>query len=73
MLWRQFVSMYENPELIKKWKDAHEKYMGLKEQVMKGQIELAQEANDAWNKFKQIDIDVNNYSTLRKLGELYGC
>ncbi len=33
----------------------------------------AQAANDAWLEYKKAELEVANYSTMKKAKELYGC
>lgn len=34
---------------------------------------LAQEANDAWLEYKDIETQFNNQIVLKQMGDLYGC
>ncbi len=66
-------------ELIKSRAEAQEKYLAAMRILEKSRNDpvalhsAAQEANDAWIEFKKVDVALSNYSTMKKLGDLYGC
>ncbi len=57
---------------------AQEKYLTARKKLEAPELltdigAAAQEANDAWLAFKRIENEAANYSTMKKLGDLYGC
>lgn len=58
-------------------KKAYEKYQAIKSRLQDSSpdvdvVALAQEANDAWLKYKKVSAELQNYQFSKKM-ELYGC
>jgi hypothetical protein len=58
---------------------AYEKYQLAKKNLEKSRNSpltlhsAAQEVNDAWLSFKKAEAFASNFTTLKKIGDLYGC
>jgi hypothetical protein len=61
-------------ELNKARQEAEEKYQSAKKKLQTEDCDpsIAQSANDAWLEYKRLNNQLMNYSTLKKIGDLYG-